>query len=109
MYQPDPASTLRRLASHLKPGGIVAFGEYNITPDAMRAPSDMPLTGKLFSWIDGAFRHAVRRPGWAIGYSGHIAMQVVRIQRCVRCLILVAGTNRTATRMLQQQCAAFCR
>lgn len=58
MYQPDPASTLRRLASHLKPGGIVAFGEYNITPDAMRAPSDMPLTGKLFSWIDGAFRHA---------------------------------------------------
>jgi hypothetical protein len=51
-------SRMRRLASHLKPSGIVAFGEYNITPDAMRAPSDMPLTGKLFSWIDGAFRHA---------------------------------------------------
>jgi ubiquinone/menaquinone biosynthesis C-methylase UbiE len=58
MYQPDPAATLRRLASHLKSGGIVAFGEYNITPDAMRAPADMPLTGKLFGWIDGAFRYA---------------------------------------------------
>ena len=58
MYQPDPAATLRRLATHLKPGGIVAFGEYNITPDVMRAPAGMPLTGKLFSWIEGAFRHA---------------------------------------------------
>ena len=58
MYRPDPAATLRRLASHLKSGGIVAFGEYNITPDAMRAPADMPLTGKLFGWIDGAFRYA---------------------------------------------------
>lgn len=58
MYQPDPAATLRHLASHLKSGGIVAFGEYNITPDAMRAPADMPLTGKLFGWIDGAFRYA---------------------------------------------------
>ena len=58
MYQPDPAATLRQLASHLEFGGIVAFGEYNITPAAMRAPADMPLTGKLFGWIDGAFRHA---------------------------------------------------
>ena len=58
MYQPDPAATLRQLASHLKPGGIVAFGEYNITPDAMRAPKGMPLTAKLFAWIDGAFRYA---------------------------------------------------
>ena len=48
MYQPDPAATLRHLASHLESGGIVAFGEYNITPAAMRAPADMPLTGKLF-------------------------------------------------------------
>ena len=38
MYQPDPAATLRRLASHLKSGGIVAFGEYNITPDAIAPP-----------------------------------------------------------------------
>jgi ubiquinone/menaquinone biosynthesis C-methylase UbiE len=57
MYQPDPAATIRQLTSHLKSGGIVAFGEYNITPDAMRAPADMPLTGKLFGWIDGAFRY----------------------------------------------------
>lgn len=58
MYMRDPAATLGRLARHLKPGGVLAFGEYNITPDAMRRQSAMPLSEKLFSWIDGAFRHA---------------------------------------------------
>jgi len=58
MYMPDPAAMLRRLAAHVRPGGVVAFGEYNITPAAMRAPEGLPLTGKLFGWIDGAFRHA---------------------------------------------------
>jgi ubiquinone/menaquinone biosynthesis C-methylase UbiE len=38
MYQPDPAATLRQLASHLKSGGIVAFGEYNITPSNAADP-----------------------------------------------------------------------
>src|SRR4029077_13796338 len=40
MYFPDPAATLTRLAAHLSPGGIVAFGEYNVTPEAMRAPPE---------------------------------------------------------------------
>jgi ubiquinone/menaquinone biosynthesis C-methylase UbiE len=58
MYMPDPAATLRALAGHLRRGGVVAFGEYNITPGPMRDPPAMPLTKKLFGWIDGAFRHA---------------------------------------------------
>ncbi|MGN6470581.1 MAG: class I SAM-dependent methyltransferase [Rhizobiaceae bacterium] len=58
MYMPDPAATLRALARHLRPGGIVAFGEYNITPAAMREPAGLPLSQKLFAWIEGAFRYA---------------------------------------------------
>jgi ubiquinone/menaquinone biosynthesis C-methylase UbiE len=58
MYMPDPAATLRVLARHLRPGGIIAFGEYNITPVTMRDLPTMPTTRKLFGWIDGAFRHA---------------------------------------------------
>jgi SAM-dependent methyltransferase len=30
MYQPDPAATLRRLASLVRPGGIVAFHEFDL-------------------------------------------------------------------------------
>jgi ubiquinone/menaquinone biosynthesis C-methylase UbiE len=58
MYMPDPAATLRALARHLRPGGIIAFGEYNITPAAMREPAGLPLSQKLFAWIEGAFRYA---------------------------------------------------
>jgi ubiquinone/menaquinone biosynthesis C-methylase UbiE len=58
MYMPDPAATLKALARHVRPGGIVAFGEYNIMPVAMRDLPAMPLAQKLFGWIEGAFRHA---------------------------------------------------
>jgi ubiquinone/menaquinone biosynthesis C-methylase UbiE len=58
MYMPDPAATLRALARHLKPGGIVAFSEFNIMPAAMRDLPAMPLSQKLFRWIEGAFVHA---------------------------------------------------
>jgi ubiquinone/menaquinone biosynthesis C-methylase UbiE len=58
MYMPDPAATLRVLARHVRPGGVVAFGEYNITPAPMRDLPAMPLSQKLFGWIEGAFLHA---------------------------------------------------
>jgi ubiquinone/menaquinone biosynthesis C-methylase UbiE len=58
MYMPDPAATLRALAGHLRPGGIIAFGEYNITPVAMRDLPAMPVSQKIYEWIEGAFRHA---------------------------------------------------
>ena len=32
IYQPDPAATLRELSKYLRPGGIIAFQEFNFAP-----------------------------------------------------------------------------
>jgi SAM-dependent methyltransferase len=63
MYFPDPAVVLSGLVARLEPGGIVVFSEYNVTPAAMRAPAGMPLTARLFGWVEGAFRSAGAETG----------------------------------------------
>jgi 2-polyprenyl-3-methyl-5-hydroxy-6-metoxy-1,4-benzoquinol methylase len=56
LYLPDPARTLRRLSQYLRPGGIVAFQEFD-----MSATSQVPA-GELFlkvrSWLLAAFAAA---------------------------------------------------
>jgi 2-polyprenyl-3-methyl-5-hydroxy-6-metoxy-1,4-benzoquinol methylase len=56
LYLPDPADTLRRLSHHLRPGGIVAFQEFDMT-----ATSQVPA-GELFlkvrGWLLAAFTAA---------------------------------------------------
>lgn len=56
LYLPDPGGTLKRLSQYLRPGGIVAFQEFDMT-----ATSQVPV-GELFvklrSWLLAAFTAA---------------------------------------------------
>jgi 2-polyprenyl-3-methyl-5-hydroxy-6-metoxy-1,4-benzoquinol methylase len=53
MHLPDPAATLRRLSSFVRPGGIVAFSENDIT--ATRSIPDIPLFRPVVAAIVRAF------------------------------------------------------
>jgi len=56
MYLPDPSATLRRLAGHLRPGGIVAFQELSLP--SIRSVPDAPQFLKCKSWILETFERA---------------------------------------------------
>jgi ubiquinone/menaquinone biosynthesis C-methylase UbiE len=53
MHLPDPVAALRHLSSHVRPGGIIAFSETDIT--AASSIPDMPLFGKVTAGIVRAF------------------------------------------------------
>src|SRR5262245_66406794 len=48
MHLPEPAATLRRLARHLQPGGILAFQELSLP--SIRTVPDMPQFLQCKSW-----------------------------------------------------------
>lgn len=53
MHLPDPAATLRYLSSLLRPGGVIAFAEIDIT--RARSVPDLPLFSQVTSGIVRAF------------------------------------------------------
>lgn len=53
MHLPDPAATLRHLASFVRPGGVVAFSENDIT--GARSVPELPLFGRVTAGIVRAF------------------------------------------------------
>jgi ubiquinone/menaquinone biosynthesis C-methylase UbiE len=53
MHLPDPAATLRHLSSLVRPGGVIAFSENDIT--ATSSIPDMPLFGRVTAGIVRAF------------------------------------------------------
>jgi ubiquinone/menaquinone biosynthesis C-methylase UbiE len=53
MHLPDPAATLRRLSSLVRPGGLIAFSENDIT--AARSVPEIPLFGRVITGIVRAF------------------------------------------------------
>ena len=56
LYLPDPAATLRRLAGMLRPGGIVAFLELDLT--TARSVPPVPLAEAATEWVRETFRRA---------------------------------------------------
>ena len=53
MYLPDPAATLRRLARRVRPGGVVAFQEYDLSQ--VQAVPRSPLFAKVRQWLLAGF------------------------------------------------------
>lgn len=53
MHLPDPAATLRRLSSLVRPGGVIAFSENDIT--GARSVPNLPLFGQVVAGIVRAF------------------------------------------------------
>ena len=53
MHLPDPAATLRHLRSFVRPGGVIAFSENDIT--GTHSIPDMPLFGQVTAGIVRAF------------------------------------------------------
>lgn len=53
MHLPNPAATLRHLSSFVRPGGVIAFCENDIT--GARSFPDMPLFGQVTAGIVRAF------------------------------------------------------
>ena len=60
MYVADPSEVLRICASHLRPGGVVAFQEveWSITERVDGMPSVAPLVQQAATWMIGGFRQA---------------------------------------------------
>ena len=58
MYVSDPADALRRLATSLRPGGIVAFQEVDLALHKALAGPELPLLGKLIDWQCIAFERS---------------------------------------------------
>lgn len=69
MYLSDPAGALRAVMRHLRPGGIVAFQEFNFTRGSVVACPPTPLWERLWDWM----RAVVRRAGveMEMGYKLH--------------------------------------
>jgi SAM-dependent methyltransferase len=53
MHLPDPAATLRRLSTFVRPGGVIAFSENDIT--GTRSIPDLPLFHQVTTGIARAF------------------------------------------------------
>lgn len=51
MYVADPVVAVRSLLRHLKPGGVIAFAEYNLIGDSVGFWPDLPLWRQCTRWI----------------------------------------------------------
>lgn len=60
-YLADPARTLARLAAHVRPGGVVAFMEFDVR--AMASDPPVPLVAEITRWVVGAYEHRGISPG----------------------------------------------
>lgn len=53
-YLDNPPAVLRRLASHVRPGGVIAFMEFDVT--RISSVPEAPLFHAMASWIADAFK-----------------------------------------------------
>ncbi|MBO0784376.1 MAG: hypothetical protein J2P37_36700 [Ktedonobacteraceae bacterium] len=57
-YLPERAAILHRLTQHLRPGGVVAFQEYDLTTDSSLFYPPSPLWQRAWNWVTQAFQGA---------------------------------------------------
>lgn len=67
LYVPDPAAALRGLVERLKPGGVVAFGEFNFLPESVVVHPSTPTSERLWAWMQAVVRGVGLDP--ATGYN----------------------------------------
>lgn len=58
MYQPDPVAALRRIACHVRPGGIIAFQELALNIFSVRSLPHSQLYEQCIYWMKETLRHA---------------------------------------------------
>lgn len=51
MYVAEPVTAVRSLARHLRPGGIMAFAEFNVAGDAVAFWPRLPLWERVLRWM----------------------------------------------------------
>lgn len=61
MYLPDPVATLKQLATHLRPGGIIAFQEVEFSAYSAVANPETPMMNQLAEWGVEVFRRSGAR------------------------------------------------
>ncbi len=49
MYVADPVEAVRALLHHLKPGGVVAFAEFNLVGDSFATWPSLPIWGRMWN------------------------------------------------------------
>jgi SAM-dependent methyltransferase len=72
LFTPDPARALRAAARLVRPGGIVAFQEWHLTP-AIQCSPRLPLWEQVWGWIMATMEGAGLQMG--MGYELHRAFQ----------------------------------
>ncbi|OBI77521.1 class I SAM-dependent methyltransferase [Mycobacterium asiaticum] len=76
MYQPDVEAVLRALVDRLKPGGVMAFMEYEHTPpNKPYMWPRSPAVEKLVGWMDAAFE--------VLGIQAHLGTRLPSLLRSV--------------------------
>ncbi len=58
LYMGDPVETIRSMLRRLRPGGIVVFNEFNLTPPSFVFTPAMPLWQQAWDWLRMAFERA---------------------------------------------------
>jgi SAM-dependent methyltransferase len=61
VHQADPAAFIRAVASHVRPGGVVAFHEPAFYPEQLTAPP-VPLWSQARDWIFAALSSVMPHP-----------------------------------------------
>jgi SAM-dependent methyltransferase len=63
MHLPDPVATLRQLAGHVRPGGVIVFSEFDMT--GARSVPEVPLWRVVMDMIIGTFTGMGLDPAFA--------------------------------------------
>lgn len=72
MYQPDPVSFVRRMAEHLRPGGVMALHELELAAMGLTHPK-LPLFNRIWNWMLPTCER--------VGVKVHMGMELVPTMR----------------------------